>query len=128
MTEADSYTERRAGSGARVAKQRTLAVSGSLDLSGKRLDKLPADHVTVGGDFNLSDSSITELPDHLTVGGDLNLSRTRVTKLPDNLKVAGKIYGFTRRLPAAPSGQGPDAVPVRRAPTGQARLDNCDHR
>ena len=48
--------------------------------------------LTVGGNLDLSFTSITALPERLSVGGDLNLSDMLITELPEDLRVGGGIF------------------------------------
>ena len=65
-------------------------VGGNLDLSGTSITTLP-EGLSVGGYLNLSGTPITELPEGLSVGGSLNLSDTQITALPESLSVGGEI-------------------------------------
>ena len=48
----------------------------------------------MGGDLDLRNTPIVELPEGLTVGGSLNLRGTQIVELPDGLIIGGDIFGF----------------------------------
>ena len=68
-----------------------LSVGGDLDLSDTSITKLP-EGLSVGGDLDLNNTSITKLPKGLSVGGSLDLSNTSITKLPEGLSVGEDLY------------------------------------
>ena len=67
---------------------------GDLDLEDLDFDiQFPENFVKVGGEFNLSYSTITELPKSLKyVGGDLLIDHSYITTLPEGLTVGGNVY------------------------------------
>lgn len=77
-------------------------------------NQLP-DGLTIGGNLELGNTKITELPSNLTVHGDLNISyfspnalsspswRSYITKLPPGLRVYGNLdlrYTYIKELPS----------------------------
>ena len=68
-----------------------LSVGGDLDLRNTKITELP-DNLSVGRSLYLRNTGITELPDNLSVGGDLDLRNTKITELPDNLSVGRSLY------------------------------------
>ena len=50
-------------------------------------NNITADDLTVHGNLDLRNTSITSLPDNLTVNGYLDLTNTQIASLPDNLTV-----------------------------------------
>ena len=53
----------------------------------------------VGGDLDLRNTKITELPEGLEVGGDLYLGDSLVTELPEGLKVGGTVSLRRTKVP-----------------------------
>ena len=69
---------------------------GDLNLSNTQITNLP-DNLTVGRNLNLCGTPIAALPDNLTINGSLNLSFTQITVLPSNLTVNGSLdLSFTQ--------------------------------
>ena len=70
----------------------SVRVGGDLDLSDTSITHLPDGLHVVGGDLDLNDTSITHLPDRLYVGGSLDLQGTPIKHLPDRLYVGRILY------------------------------------
>ncbi len=75
-----------------------------IDVNGDwyKLDSLP-EGLTVGGDLDLENTSITRLPKGLTVHGNLDLFGSMITQLPEELTVGGNLllqYTNITHLPA----------------------------
>ena len=76
---------------------------GDLYLYGTPIESLPSNLKTVGGDLNLSESKILELPEGLTVNGYLRLGLTQITTLPSDLTVDGNLYLNWSQISSLPS-------------------------
>ena len=57
----------------------------------------------LGGDLDLSDTDIKELPKGLEVGGSLDLSHSKIKALPEGLKVGGLKVSLFQFLDASRS-------------------------
>ena len=86
---------------------------GDLYLYGTPIESLPSNLKTVGGDLNLSESKILELPEGLKVGGNLWLAESNILILPNNLTV-GKTLGL--------SSTKIDSVPINLKVYGNLRM------
>ena len=76
---------------------------GNLDLSDTEITELP-NRLSVSGSLDLSGTKITKLPEELTVGGCLYLSDTLITELPKGLTVGGGLYLRNTPIKRLPKG------------------------
>lgn len=66
-------------------------LGGNVDLYDSKIIELPDSLKHIHGFLNLNDSEIEKLPNGMTIRGDLCLYRTKIKSLPDDLKVGGHV-------------------------------------